>query len=154
MTLIELMVVVAIVAVLAAIATVSYMKQLKKGKISKLRQYALEVEKGQKQYASRNGRYLSIGSSYSNASGNDLKRWEQLLEFQHEDVKSTSIDVQTDAGGSGGSCSVCPGSWSPDTTENWYAVVVTQDLDDGVSTNTTVYLDNVRDTPVVIHEGH
>ena len=152
-TLIELMVAVAIVGILAGIAGMSYMKQLKKGKITQLKQYAMEVEKGQKQYAARNGRYLDIGNSYYTTHSTDKKKWEQLLAFKHKELSDVDITVETQAGSGTGSCSVCPTDFTPDKNGHWYAITITQDLNENASTDTKVYLDNKRSKPVVLNEG-
>ena len=150
-TLIELMVVVAIVGILAGIAGVSYMKQIKKGKIAQLKQYAMEIENGQKQYAARNGRYLSISEKYHTTTPDPKKKWEQLLEFKHDELKNSNIKAEVITG-TGGSCTNCEG-FSPDTTGHWYAIKVTQDMDTNSSENTTVYVDNKLEKPVVLNQG-
>jgi len=157
LTLVELMIVVAIIGILAAIAIGSFAPQLDEGRITQMKQLAMEVEKGQKQYASRNGRYFSPDNTlYS--SGDD--QWEKLLEFEHENL-NPDIRVMTTAGtgGSGGTCGFCPSDYSLDTSKNWYAIQVCRDLDadtDGgtnCSKDTTVYLDNSLDKPVSLRAG-
>ena len=150
-TLIELMVVVAIVGILAGIAGVSYMKQIKKGKIAQLKQYAMEIENGQKQYAARNGRYLSISKKYWTSNNDARDKWEKLLEFKHDELEKSNIKAEVIVK-TGKSCSNCEG-FSPDTTGHWYAIKVTQDMDPSNSEQTTVYVDNKLEKPVVLNEG-
>ena len=165
-TLIELMVVVAIVAILAALGGMSYVKYLNKGRISQLKQYALEVRKGQDQFSSRNGRYLDPGSvsSMPEVYSKGNADWEELLEFKHEQM-APDVRVMTD-GGVGGGCDICksdvPGPTTTDASSgeklSWYAVKVCKSLQgtgSGVdcSNDTTVYLDNQLEKPIVLREG-
>jgi type IV pilus assembly protein PilE len=153
-TLIELMVVVAIIGVLAAIGGMSYVKYIKQGKTTQLKQYAMEVEKAQKDYASRNGDYFNpedASSVSSNAYTNGYDTWESVLGFTSKEAKNNTIEIRTEAGGPSDNCglSECPGNFE----KKWYAIQVTQDMDPESTEKTTVYLDSTMPQPIVSNEG-
>lgn len=160
MTLIELMVVVAIVGILAAIGGAAYMNQLKQGKITSLKQRAMEVAQLQQDYRARNGRYITLKDNPYYPSGNqDAKdKWEQALGFRHESLANLSVEIRTQ-GGVGGSCDICPSGTEPDTTDDngndtsWYAVTAKQDLNPSSSEMTTVVMHSDIESPIVINEG-
>jgi len=160
MTLIELMVVVAIVGILAAIGGAAYMNQLKQGKITSLKQRAMEVSQLQQDYRARNGRYITLKDNPYYPSGNqDAKdNWEQSLGFRHESLANLSVEIRTQ-GGVGGSCDICPSGAEPDTTDDngndtsWYAVTAKQDLDPSSSEMTTVVMHSDIESPIVLNEG-
>jgi len=153
-TLIELMVVVAIVGILAAIGGMSYVKYIKQGKTTQLKQYAMEVEKAQKDYASRNGNYFhpeDASSVSSNAYTDGADTWESVLGFSSEEAKNNTIEIRTEAGTPDDSCSLseCPGSFD----KRWYAIQVTQDMNPDSTERTTVYLDSTMPQPILVNEG-
>ncbi|MFB6262578.1 MAG: type IV pilin protein [Bradymonadaceae bacterium] len=153
MTLIELMVVVSIIAILAGVAGVAYMRYVKQGEIAQLKQYAMEIEQGEKEYKARNGYYLDIDKAYYTSDTDAREKWEDLLGFEHEKFESLPIEAEVHAGDSTTSCGNCPSGLSPDTSGAWYAIEVRQDLDSSASDDTTIYLDNNRENPVLLHEG-
>jgi prepilin-type N-terminal cleavage/methylation domain-containing protein len=150
MTLIELMIVVAVIGILASIASVSYVKYIKSAKIGKLEQYAMEVASAQEQYKAQNSGYLDIEDPY--ASGEAL--WEDLLGFQKQGLAGQNITVATEAGDSTSTaCSICEGA-DPSFTGIWFAVAVTQDLDDDTNTDpTTVVYHNELEQPILLNEN-
>jgi len=153
LTLIELMVVVVIVGVLAAIGGVAYMNQMRKGKVTKLKQYALEVKKGQEQYASRNAEFLDPTDTEYDPTSSDADEWEQLLEFQHDELANLEISVQTEAGAPGETCGICPVNLGPETAnQSWFVVLVRQELKPG-GEPTTILAHNQRDDLVERHVG-
>ncbi len=160
-TLIELMVVVAIIGVLAAIGGVAYQNQIKKGKVSNLKQIAMEVQQAQEQYASRNGEYLNPDTTaYSDAAGTDGNQWENVLGFSNEQVATQeSVEVQMQAGTGGSPNTSVFEDWSPDTQDDdgnaidWYGIRVTQDLNPSESEDTSVYIGTGASKPIVTHSG-
>lgn len=155
-TLVELMVVIVLIAILAGLAIASFSNSVDEGKITQLKRFAKEVEKGQQQYSSRNGRFFTPGTLQYNPG--DVE-WEELLEFNHENI-NPDIRVLTEAGTDGENCTICPDGLAPDTTRNWYAIAVCRDLDgnptggaNDCGDDTTVYLDNEREDPFVVNEG-
>lgn len=157
-TLVELLVVVAILGILAALAVGVYTSQLDKGRITQMKELAMEVEQGQKDYASRNGRYFSPSDTVYDPSSSTSDEWEELLQFDRENL-NPDIRVMTEAGTDGDNCNICKDNYSPDTSKNWYAIQVCRDLDGNTSggkdctTDTTVYLDNDLEQPAVLREG-
>jgi len=157
-TLVELMIVVAILGILAALAVGAYTSQLDKGRITKMKELAMEVQTGQKNYSSRNGRYFSPTDTIYDSSSSNADEWEELLEFDRDNL-NPDTRVMTEAGGDGDNCSFCPTDYGPDNSRNWYAIQVCRDLDGNTSggtdcsQDTTVYLDNDLESPAVLHEG-
>ncbi|MFP4596623.1 MAG: type IV pilin protein [Persicimonas sp.] len=155
MTLVELMIVVAVVGVLAAIGGVSYTKYIKSSKVAKLEQYAAEVATAQEQYKSQNSGYLDLdGATYTHSTtGDDEKRWEQLLGFSKDTLQET-VEIDTIAGDSSDtSCNICE-DVNPSFDRVWYAVRVTQDLDgDDGNDPTTVVLHSELENPMLFNEG-
>jgi len=158
MTLIELMIVVAIIGILAAIATYSYVKYIKHAKVSKLKQYAMDVAKGQEQYKSRNSTFLNManhnfpGSNCDPKSNADCARWTRLLGFS--ETIQDNVTVATEAGKAGASCStLCTNMPKPDKNAAWYVVRVEQDMNTASAAKTTVYMTNTMQQPVVTNEG-
>lgn len=161
MTLVELMIVVAVIGVLATIASVSYSKYVQSAKITKLKQYAMDVSRGQEQYRARhNVYYPRTGGSIELTSvspDNDKKIWTQLLEFNHN--LETGVTVETESG-IGGACSICEGvdpTFTDGTTSlAWYAVRVSQPFktgNTGADNVTAVILTSDQLQPVVLREG-
>lgn len=162
MTLVELMIVVAVIGVLATIASVSYSKYVKSAKVTKLKQYAMDVARGQEQYRSRQNAYYPIGGGNltldKNTTGNDANIWKQILEFNH--ALEPNITIETESG-VGGACNICEGI-DPILSENgsdvaWYAVRVRQPLNPANEANlnaqTAIILHSDLLQPVVLREG-
>lgn len=157
-TLVELLVVVTILGILAALAVGYFGPQLDKGRVTQMKELAMEVEQGQKSYASRNGRYFTPTDTVYDPSSSNADEWEELLEFDHDGL-NPDIRVMTEAGTDGENCSFCPTGYSPDNSKNWYAIQVCRDLDANTnggtdcSADTTVYLDNDLEKPVSLRVG-
>lgn len=163
MTLVELMIVVAVIGVLASIASVSYVKYVKQAKITKLKQYAMDVSRGQEQYRARhNVYYPRAGGSFTLTDATtaaDKNIWSQILEFNH--ALEAGITVETESG-IGGACGICEGI-DPTVTEGttdlaWYAVRVSQPLNpanNGLAADkvTAIILTSDQLQPVVLREG-
>ncbi|RAL22778.1 hypothetical protein DL240_07725 [Lujinxingia litoralis] len=128
MTLVELMIVVAIVGVLAALGGMSYSKYIQKGKVTQLKQYAMDIARGQEQFRARNNRYYEPTTMYS-ASLAEAQRpeWTNLLEFSSTVGHGVTIEVEANVGGA---CTICPAGVTPTGAgaENapWFGVLVTQ----------------------------
>ena len=128
MTLVELMIVVAIVGVLASIAIVSYSSYVEEAQLTEMRQYAQDVERGQRDFHSRHGTYLDPtdqggGREYEN--GDDV--WNDLLQFDHN--LPEQITIETDGGGPDDGCDVtnCADADPSGEGVNWFAVRVEYD---------------------------
>ena len=119
MTLVELMIVVAVIGILAAIAIVSYSGYIEEGRMTEMRQYAMDIARGQEQYFSRNHQYFEPDDNVYDASANDPE-WTQLLEFNAQTTEDTVIAVEA---GIDENCGIC-GSVTPDTSGAWFAVRV------------------------------
>ena len=161
LTLVELMVVVAIVGILAAIGGAAYMQQLKQGKITAMKQHAMEVAQLQADYRARNGRYITLEDKpYFPKGDEDAKdKWHNALGFRKESLSTIDIAIKTQ-GGVGGSCDICPSGAAPDTKDDdgnntsWYAVTVTRDLNpSNDDEDTTVVMHSDLQSPLVLNEG-
>ncbi|RDV38519.1 prepilin-type N-terminal cleavage/methylation domain-containing protein [Bradymonadaceae bacterium TMQ3] len=129
MTLVELMIVVAIVGVLAAIGGMSYSKYIRQGKVTQLKQYAMDVARGQEQFRARNNRYYQPDSDYAwDMADADRPEWNNLLEFNSNVAQGITIIVEADIGGN---CTICPAGAEPQgvgaDNNPWFAVLVTQE---------------------------
>ncbi|MBA2662910.1 MAG: prepilin-type N-terminal cleavage/methylation domain-containing protein [Bradymonadaceae bacterium] len=152
LTLVELMIVVAILGVLATIASVSFTKYVKQGKITKLKQYAMDVSRGQEQYRARNNTYWPPAKGTSTFSATTKTAWNQLLEFNH--TLEAGITIETESG-QGNNCGICEGVLPADNAVWWYAVRVRQPLTSGtaLADQTAIVYHSQIPAPVVIREG-
>lgn len=120
LTLVELMIVVAIVGVLASIASFSFSKYVTASKVTEMKQWAMDIARGQEQYLSRNGQYLDLESK---TYDRDLPEWTNLLEFNGN--VPDHVTIYTHAGFGGTTCNLCAGiDPDVDKDEPWFAVRV------------------------------
>ena len=124
LTLVELMIVVAVVGVLASLAGVSYSKYIVAGKVTELKQYTMDVQRGQHQYHSRNNQDLTIGTNFTSSmeTNDDYRRWTNLLEFNPNIGPEITVYVASGIG-STGDCGFCPTGFKPTGSGSWYAIM-------------------------------
>lgn len=120
-TLVELMIVVALIGILAAIGLVSFNTYIDDAKLTELRQYAMDIERGQEQYFSRHHEYFEPDDNvYSVDEGTlDDEEWNQLLEFNEQVPADVEIEVEAHDDGGGGTCGICPANPGEDI---WFGV--------------------------------
>jgi type II secretory pathway pseudopilin PulG len=144
------MVVVAIVGILAALGSVAYMRYVKQGKITKLKQYAMDVARGQEQFRSRHGYYYPDDGTQREYQANQ-QDYENLLEF--DQVVISGVTIETTAGDNTTTCGAfCEGFDTP-AGESWYAVKITQSLGEDTGEDTTVIMNSNLPEPAVLNEG-
>ena len=150
-TLVELMIVVVIIGILAGLAGIGYTKFMDKGRIQRLESYVMEVSQGQEDFRSRHGAYFpgGAGVQVTKYSTNQLQ-FERVLGLSRELTDGVEIEVRSGpaATGCGGACLGA----EPDTTRNWYHVMVSQDTDDnGVPVQVVFHPD--LPSPLILNEG-
>lgn len=158
-TLVELMIVVAIIGVISAIGAVSYGRFVKTSKIHKLESYAMKLSASQEQFRSKNGGYAPLGANeLSSTIAGHRTAMKLLLNLEEvEQLEAQGVRVYIGSGeGDGSACgyaNACPPETTVDTTEAWYSIVVTQDLNPSNVNNTMVVINSTLDKPIVLHEG-
>ena len=159
MTLVELMIVVAIIGILASIAGLSFMRQVKTAKITRLKEFAMDASRGQRDMFSRHGTYYPIDSTQSSPieagqdrsnQGTAAYRWARILQFNKELPPGTKGVAY--GGAAGEACGGCVG-FSVDTNTAWYAIEFSQDLDGKGAPDTRVIMTSDLQDPLIINEG-
>ena len=146
MTHVELMIVVAIIGVLAAIGLVSFTRYVEDGRITELKQYTMDVARGQEQYFSRHHHYLAI-QDHATEYDSSQQAWTQLLEFSQDLPNGVSVYGEgSGEAGDGNTCSqVCPGGDPADEDDIWFAVCASH-----VDSDSDVYYDSTMEKPIEV----
>ncbi len=159
MTLIELMIVVAILGILAAVGGTALYRNVKRAKITKLEGYAMELHRGQESFRSRQNVYYPVAvntESYDSTAADTTTRtkWANLLEFDASKMPG-GITITLFSGASDSTCNICSDYGLPDSMpdNNWYVVVVEQDMDGKGEPNTRVAMGNMAGAPIITNEG-